>query len=96
MDMIQIAEGIVAGKMELADFENETICMVDKNTDFKVIPWCHGGTFFGFNLYARPEGETNLTLLETYNSHNIARNVKRSITKGLAYGATYYRLPANE
>lgn len=93
MDLIELAEQIVKGQMLLIGFEDEQVCSVNSNTDFKIIKHYCGKTFYGYNVYAR-EG-LNLILLETYNKLKKAESVIADIKAGLALGVPFYKLPSN-
>ncbi len=93
MDLVNTAEKIISGQLQLLDFEGETITYVNESTDLKIIKHYYNGTFYGFNLYAR-DGQ-NLILLETYNSKQAAEKVLHRIKQKLSNGALSYELPTN-
>jgi len=99
-DIVSEAETIIASQMRLVSFDEdedryETVCFVKGSTDLYIVKHSHDGIFMGYNLYTRPEGETNLILLEGYNDEESARNVMEDIKSGLGLGVEYYRLPDN-
>lgn len=100
VDFVSLAEEIVSKQMRLVSFnydedEYELVCFVKGNTDLYIVEHSHEGIFMGYNLYARPEGETSLILLEGYDDYESAKNVMDDIKFGLTLGMEYFRLPAN-
>lgn len=93
MNFVEEAQRIIDGFMALHDYEGEFICLVSKETTFKVLKHYYEGKFFGWNVYAYVGQD--LKLLETYESKREARNVVESIREGLSLGATYYKVPGN-
>jgi len=86
--------GRAASVMALHDFEGEHVAAVNGETEFCVVRHYANKLFMGWNVYAR-DGQ-DLKLLETCEYRALGRNIVNSIRKGLAFGATYYRLPAND